>query len=1003
MSIDSTLSRRMTMAPEVSSRSRFVPTVLPWLIAAGAVVLYAFTLNHWVTFNSLGTVARVSGWRWQPDLSVPLYWLVTFPFRWLTPKLIPIALNLFAAVCGGLTLALLARSVALLPHDRTEEQRIRERSAYSILSTPTAWVPPLFAAIVCGLQLTFWENATAASADMLDLLLFAYIIRCVLEFRVAERDSWLYRAAFVFGLAMVENWAMIAFFPVFLAVLVWIMGLNFFNARFLVRMFLLGMAGLSLYLVLPIVNSVSGAVHVGFWQGLGAVLRGQKFMLFTLPFNKFAMLHGLPPANDHPLWVLALPSLLPVLAIGVRWPAYFGDPSKMGVALATTIFHVLHGALLLFCVYVALDPQFSPRHYHPMLLANGILMLPFYYLGALSVGYFTGYLLLVFGAKPHGRPRLVSAPMQVITPAVFGAVCLVAVAAPVVLAVRNLPQIRVTNGRMYERFASFLSAPLTGKNPAVLSDDPIHLWLLRSAMTRSGQKADCMFIDTAALHSPEYHRLLKKDFPGRWVSNPPRSRKTQMEDPELLGLMYQVGVSNTLYYLHPSFGYYFELYHPEAHGLVSKMIPYKANVLTSPPLGGEVITENEAFWKQAEAEALGPIYAATAPPSPHKHRGWAEVLMQKAHLEKDVNPGAATLASWYARSLDAWGVQLQRSGQLEQAAAHFARALELNPDNIIAQINLECNKSLQAGRKLTVEDSSSIQDKFGKYRDWDPVMRANGPFDEPSFCYQTGVVSANVGNRRQAAQEFMRAIQMAPDDLRSRVFLAQNYVILGMAEPALKIFEEIRAHPATFDLGRSNQTTLLFVEASAHLVNKDLLSAEKLVQTTLDKYPGDQELLGVAASAYLNYKHYSNALGIIEQQLKIQPDNVRALINKGNACMALTNYQAAIAPWTRLLALETNSFSGIHGEALYARAVSYLQTTNLDGARRDLETLEKTFPNWYVVYYSLGHVAYKMHDTNAAIRHYQLYQNSLPSDAPTNTPEYIESVAHLQELRHSLK
>src|SRR5439155_25798238 len=107
----------------------------------------------------------------------------------------PLALNLFSMVCAVLTLALLARSVTLLPHDRTHPQRLREKSEFSLLTVRAAWLPPLLAVIVCGLQLTFWEHATSASGEMLDLLMFAYVIRSLLEFRIDERESWLTRAA----------------------------------------------------------------------------------------------------------------------------------------------------------------------------------------------------------------------------------------------------------------------------------------------------------------------------------------------------------------------------------------------------------------------------------------------------------------------------------------------------------------------------------------------------------------------------------------------------------------------------------------------------------------------------------------------------------------------------------------------------------------------------------------------------------------------------------------
>ena len=118
------------------------------------------TLNRWVSLLNLAAVAKISGWTWQPELSNPLSFLVTYPFRWLPAAQIPLALNVFSAVCAALTLGLLARSVALLPHDRTDAQRRRERSDFSFLTIGSAWLPPVLAVAVCGLQLTFWEHAT---------------------------------------------------------------------------------------------------------------------------------------------------------------------------------------------------------------------------------------------------------------------------------------------------------------------------------------------------------------------------------------------------------------------------------------------------------------------------------------------------------------------------------------------------------------------------------------------------------------------------------------------------------------------------------------------------------------------------------------------------------------------------------------------------------------------------------------------------------------------------
>jgi hypothetical protein len=141
---------------------------LPWLLGAAMLLAYCLTLNRWVSVLNLGPVEVVSGFIWQPQFYNPLAYLVTYPFRWLPAAQIPLALNFFAAVCGAATLAMLARSVALLPHDHTESERQRERNDFAFLTGWLAWFPPVLAVVLGGLQLTFWQQATNFTGEMFD-------------------------------------------------------------------------------------------------------------------------------------------------------------------------------------------------------------------------------------------------------------------------------------------------------------------------------------------------------------------------------------------------------------------------------------------------------------------------------------------------------------------------------------------------------------------------------------------------------------------------------------------------------------------------------------------------------------------------------------------------------------------------------------------------------------------------------------------------------------------
>ncbi|MBU6402896.1 MAG: DUF2723 domain-containing protein, partial [Verrucomicrobia bacterium] len=228
----------------------FVLSLLPWLVCGLALLLYLVTLNHWVTIASLPTVALLTDWNWwSPALQRPLLYLLSWPLRLLPAGAQPIAANVCFALCAAATLGLLARSVALLPHDRTREQRQRERSEFSLLTISAAWLPPVFAVLVCALQRTFWENSVAATGESLDLLLFAYLVRCLLEYRLDNRETWLWRFTLVYGVATANNWAMIGFFPAFFVAVVWIAGSRVFELRLLTRMLGFGLLGLLVYLV----------------------------------------------------------------------------------------------------------------------------------------------------------------------------------------------------------------------------------------------------------------------------------------------------------------------------------------------------------------------------------------------------------------------------------------------------------------------------------------------------------------------------------------------------------------------------------------------------------------------------------------------------------------------------------------------------------------------------------------------------------------------------------
>ncbi len=947
----------MTKQNRPSPERSFVGLKLPWLIAAAALFIYLLTLNHWISLNNMALVARSSGWMWGPDLYNPVFYVVTLPLRWLPTAAIPLAFNLFSAVCGALSLALLARSVVLLPHDRTHDQRLREKSGHGLFSGRLAWMPPIFAALVCGLQLTVWENATTGASDIFDLLLIAYIIRCVLEYRISEQDSWLLRAALVCGAAMANNWIMVVLFPAFLVSVIWIKRLEFFNARFLLRLFVCGVVGTLFYLLLPTIHVLSAEPLFSFWAALKT----------NLAADKQAFLFFAGGARLNVLVLLAVTSILPLLVIGIRWSSNFGDPSKTGYAITTVIFHVAHLALLLVLVWVAFDPVFSPRR-------KGFALSVLPYLGALSIGYLIGYFLLVFNTLPDrfGRTTQLQKTLNQFS---LVAVILLLIVMPIGLLSRNLPQIRLTNGPAIKDYAAQLVENLPAHG-VILSDDSRKLYLVQAMLAGEGKAADHVFLDTQMLTVPGYHHFQKALHPAEWPAGMEPQRKDVVGPNLLINLLLRLSETNAISYLHPSFGYYFEVFDQRPTGLSVELKRYPTNSLSGPPLSESEINANEKFWTARQA-AIDRIEPFIAPPALTTNVTFQQVLNEKLSIPFQPNATALMLGSFYSQALNAWGVQLQRAGKLDAAQNRLRSAVALYPDNLAAKINLAFNRDLKAGRTEEIRPPRSLEEELGKFRSWEQALREMGPFDDPTHCFSVGLMFAQGNLFRQAAQQLERAHVTAPDNVIASFWLSRLYVMNQQPDKAFALLNDLKSRSEDLAAVGIRKIDLLQAEAGALYMSRKSAEADELLRKTVRQNSGDPQTLATVIQISSVFKSYTNALLAVDQLLKLKPNDISALLSKGVLTIQAGKPREAVEPLTRVLSLQSTNY----GAKLY-RAVAYLGSEQLDEAQNDYTSLQKTFPNSNEVNSGLAEIAWRKKDTNSAVHYYELCLKNLPVNSP---------------------
>src|SRR5207302_766200 len=213
----------------------------------------------------------------------------------------------------------------------------------------------------------------------------------------------------------------------------------------------------------------------------------------------------------------------------------------------------------------------------------------------------------------------------------------------------NFPQLRITNGPTLKNFAALLVANIPRENTLVLSDDPRRLVLARAFASQQPTSTSRLFIDTTSLPAPEYHKYLSQHHPGGWPLVPDKNTPKVIDPLTIRGLLMTLAKTNDLYYLHPSFGYYFEAFALEPHGLNYKLVRYPTNTLTAPLPSAVLIEENSNLWIRVTEDVMAPVMAASHPASFAARAGLFPKILKTAKVEVQPNRNLRGLAPLLSR------------------------------------------------------------------------------------------------------------------------------------------------------------------------------------------------------------------------------------------------------------------------------------------------------------------------------------------------------------------
>jgi len=334
------------------------------------------------------------------------------------------------------------------------------------------------------------------------------------------------------------------------------------------------------------------------------------------------------------------------------------------------------------------------------------------------------------------------------------------------------------------------------------------------------------------------------------------------------------------------------------------------------------------------------------------------------------------IGAGYAKRLNYWAVRMQRQGHGADARTWFRRAVDLNPENLTAQINLAYAERRSPADKpfsMIAAMQNEFSALFAKYNNWREIIEANGLVDEPAFLIRTGRMLITGGNTIEAIEEFARCAELSPDWAAPKLWLAKSYLEAWDYATVLEVTDGLQGPRAPQD----GPGLALLLECRATALGRLGRTNEEaaLIKDYVTQYVAQNAVLSVAAELYGQNSQFPQELMLLDELLKRDPNRPELLYRKGLAQLELSQYGAAITTLTSSLSVSPRS-----EKARLCRAVAYLGLGQFEAANADYQELLRIAANPRNALFGLGTVAWRQQQTNLAIRYYEQYLSNRVSD-----------------------
>ncbi len=285
------------------------------------------------------------------------------------------------------------------------------------------------------------------------------------------------------------------------------------------------------------------------------------------------------------------------------------------------------------------------------------------------------------------------------------------------------------------------------------------------------------------------------------------------------------------------------------------------------------------------------------------------------------------------------GIELGLSGKVDEAIEELARAVEENPDQVVAHTSLGV-----AFHRLKNEDRALSC--------YEAALKMD-PNDAEAHYFRANLLYSR-GNVREAVAEYTIAIGLKPELIEAHEKSVPQDRLTDYSPAPAEIYKIAKPAHRILDLNKLLESNpgqaSIFKERAAEyyrLWNYEQAIADYSSWLTIQ--PDDASALHLRGVAYEQLRQFDRAVEDYQRAASIDPQLADAYINRGVTLGQTGNFRQSIASLTEGIRLAPRNPDGY-----FNRGTSYFQLGDFERAMEDFSTVIQLFPSDEAAYYWRG-------------------------------------------------